>query len=125
MDTPDNLTHQLKGAATLYVQVEGGTNAPDVLAAVPGVRKVSVADRHERFIGYEIEAEPQRDVRRDVARAVVDSGWGLLELRPTRMSLEEIFLQLTTEEGRDAAPPPTGAVQAESAPAEMPGGAGA
>jgi ABC-2 type transport system ATP-binding protein len=37
-------------------------------------------------------------VRRDIARAVVGQGWGLLELRPARMSLEEIFLQLTTEE---------------------------
>jgi ABC-2 type transport system ATP-binding protein len=117
VDTPENLTHQLKGAATLYVQVEGGTDAPAVLGAVPGVRKVSIADRHERFVGYEIEVEPQRDVRRDVARAVVDSGWGLLELRPTRMSLEEIFLQLTTEEGREAAPPaaPAAAAQPEAA----------
>jgi ABC-2 type transport system ATP-binding protein len=48
--------------------------------------------------GYELEAEPHHDIRRDVARTVVDRGWGLLELRPTRMSLEEIFLQLTTEE---------------------------
>ena len=40
---------------------------------------------------------------------VVTSGWGLLELRPTRLSLEEIFLQLTTEEvdrGPANAPPP-------------------
>ena len=37
-------------------------------------------------------------MRRDVARAVVDGGYGLLELRPTRMSLEQVFLQLTTEE---------------------------
>ena len=37
-------------------------------------------------------------MRRDVARTVVDRGWGLLELRPMRMSLEEIFLQLTTDE---------------------------
>ena len=114
VDTPDNLTHQLKGAATLYVQVDGSPDAPAVLGAVPGVRKVSVADRHQHFVGYEIEAEPQRDVRRDVARAVVDSGWGLLELRPTRMSLEEIFLQLTTEEGREPAPEePQPAAQAD------------
>jgi hypothetical protein len=32
------------------------------------------------------------------ARTVVNGGWGLLELRPVRMSLEDIFLQLTTEE---------------------------
>jgi len=98
VDTPENLTHQLKGAATLYVQVEGDGAAVDALRDVPGVRAVRVADRHGSFVGYEIEAEAQRDIRRDVARAVVDRGWGLLELRPMRMSLEEIFLQLTTEE---------------------------
>ena len=38
------------------------------------------------------------DIRRDLARAVVSSGLGLLELRPLRMSLEEVFLQVTTEE---------------------------
>jgi gliding motility-associated transport system ATP-binding protein len=98
VDTPDNLTHQLKGAATLYVQVDGPAAAGDTLQGVPGVRTVSVADQHGSLTGYEIEAEANRDVRRDVARTVVEHGWGLVELRPTRMSLEEIFLQLTTEE---------------------------
>jgi ABC-2 type transport system ATP-binding protein len=101
-DTPENLTHQLKGAATLYVQVDGGEDVPRALAAVPGVQHVSAADRHGSIAGYEIEAEPNRDVRRDVARTVVDRGWGLLELRPMRMSLEDIFLQLTTEESTGA-----------------------
>jgi len=98
VDTPENLTHQLKGAATLYVQVDGGADAVDVLRGVPGVHSVSVADSQGSLTGFEVDAEPNRDVRRDVARAVVERGWGLLELRPTRMSLEEIFLQLTTEE---------------------------
>jgi len=97
-DTPENLTHQLKGAATLYVQVESNGDLLSTLKGVPGVVNVNVADRHEKYTGYEVEAAPNRDVRRDVARAVVDGGWGLLELRPNRMSLEEIFLQLTTEE---------------------------
>jgi ABC-2 type transport system ATP-binding protein len=99
IDTPDNLTHQLKGAATLYVQIEGGgAHADQALSGIPGVTSVTVADQHEQFTGFEIESEPQRDIRRDVARTIVERGWGLLELRPTRMSLEEIFLQLTTEE---------------------------
>jgi ABC-2 type transport system ATP-binding protein len=97
-DTPENLTHQVKGAATLYVQVEADGDAAEVLQSVPGVSTVSATDSHGRLKGFEIEAEPNRDVRRDVARVVVDRGWGLLELRPTRLSLEEIFLQLTTEE---------------------------
>jgi ABC-2 type transport system ATP-binding protein len=104
VDSPENLTHQLKGSATLYVQVEadGGGDIGAALSALPGVMKVSVADQYERRIGFEVESEPNRDVRRDVARAIVDRGWGLLELRPTRLSLEEIFLQLTTQEASAA-----------------------
>jgi ABC-2 type transport system ATP-binding protein len=98
VDSPENLTHQLKGAATLYVQTDGGPASADVLRSVPGVRKVTMADANDSLVGFEIEGEPNRDIRRDVARAVVDKGLGLLEMRPTRMSLEEIFLQLTTEE---------------------------
>jgi ABC-2 type transport system ATP-binding protein len=104
VDTPENLTHQLKGAATLYVEVEGDGDVPGALRAVAGVGAVAETVRHDRRTGYEIEAEPNRDIRRDVARAVVERGWGLLELRPTRMSLEEIFLQLTTEERAEEAP---------------------
>jgi ABC-2 type transport system ATP-binding protein len=45
-----------------------------------------------------VESEPDVDVRRELAHAVVTRGWGLLELRPVRMSLEDVFLQVTTEE---------------------------
>jgi len=104
IDTPTNLTNQLKGAAGLYVQVDSDGSAEDTLQTIPGVRKVTVADRHANVVGYELEAETNQDIRRDVARAIVDRGWGLLELRPTRMSLEDIFLQLTTEEQRTEEP---------------------
>ena len=114
VDTPENLTHQLKGAAALYVQVGGTHDAAGALSAVPGVRQVRRADQHEEFSGYEIEAEPNRDVRTDVAKAVVDAGWGLLELRPMRLSLEEIFLQLTTEDQEQIAAAATGAPAQEA-----------
>jgi ABC-2 type transport system ATP-binding protein len=109
VDTPENLTHELKGASKLYVQIEGDGAASPVLSAIPGVHAVTESDRHERFVGYEIEAEPDRDVRRDVARTIVNKGWGLLELRPVRLGLEEVFLELTEEAAKesatDAAPP--------------------
>jgi len=103
IDSPDNLTHQLKGAAALYVQIGGTHDASDALSRVAGVRNVLRQDQHDEFSGYEIEAEPNRDIRTDVARTVVNAGWGLLELRPMRMSLEDIFLQLTTEDQNTAA----------------------
>jgi ABC-2 type transport system ATP-binding protein len=55
-------------------------------------------DRRDKAVGYEVQSESGRDVRRDLARAVVSGGWGLLELRPMHLSLEEIFLSLTTDE---------------------------
>jgi ABC-2 type transport system ATP-binding protein len=98
VDTPDNLTHQLKGAAVLYVQVGGTRDAAGALRGVPGVHAVQQTDEHDEYLGYEIESEPGRDVRTEVAKAVVNAGWGLLELRPRRLSLEEIFLQLTEDQ---------------------------
>jgi ABC-2 type transport system ATP-binding protein len=99
VDTTENLTHQLKGSASLYVQVEGPEDAAlTALEAVPGVRHVAQADRHDQWVGFEVDVEKDHDIRRDIARTIVNKNWGLLELRPTRVSLEEVFLQLTTEE---------------------------
>ncbi len=99
VDTPDNLTSRLQGAGSLYIQVDSmGAEAKDALAAVPGVTGVTVSERHGAAIGYEVATAPDRDVRRELASTIVGRGWGLLELRPMRMSLEEIFLSLTTEE---------------------------
>ena len=105
VDTPDNLTRRLRGAETMYVQIDPGqADAKPILEAVPGVTRVAVADRHDDgAVGYEVESVRGHDVRRELAPAVVAQGWGLLELRPLRMSLEEIFLQVTTEE-QDAEP---------------------
>jgi ABC-2 type transport system ATP-binding protein len=98
IDTPENLTARLRGAETMLLQVEGDPAAvTSVLQAVPGVTRVS-ADGQDRRVTLEVESEAGRDVRRDLARAVVGGGFGLLELRPMRLSLEDVFLHLTTEE---------------------------
>jgi ABC-2 type transport system ATP-binding protein len=99
IDTPANLTARLRGSETLYVQVDsGGTNVVSALQRVAGVTGVVEADRHDGIAGYEVESRQGQDVRRELARAVVNSGWGLLELKPLRISLEDVFLSLTTEE---------------------------
>ncbi|MCU0255990.1 MAG: ABC transporter ATP-binding protein [Vicinamibacterales bacterium] len=99
VDTPANLTARLKGREATYVLVDaGGADAGPALQAIPGVVRVARSDQHGAAVGYELESEPGRDLRRDIARVVVSGGWGLLELRPLRMSLEEVFLHLTTEE---------------------------
>jgi ABC-2 type transport system ATP-binding protein len=104
IDTPDNLTARLRGSSTMYLQVDtSGADAGASLARVPGVTRVVEAERRDGLVAFEIDSERGRDIRRDLARAVVASGWGLLELRPMRMSLEDVFLSLTTE---DSVTPP-------------------
>jgi ABC-2 type transport system ATP-binding protein len=106
VDSPENLTARLRGTETMYIQVEGGgAEAARVLEVVPGVTRVSLADQRDGTAGYEVESAKGQDVRRELARAVVTRGWGLLELRPVRMSLEEIFLHLTTEEADEGSVP--------------------
>ena len=99
VDTPDNLTARLRGSETMYVQIDtAGADATSALRGLPGVTRVNESDRVGTAIGLEVESEQGRDIRRDLSRTIVNQGWGLLELRPLRMSLEEIFLSLTTEE---------------------------
>jgi gliding motility-associated transport system ATP-binding protein len=105
VDTPDNLTARLRGSETMYVQIDQAPgDAASTLTRVPGVTRVVESERRDGRVGYEVESEVGRDVRRDLARAVVTNGWGLLELRPLRMSLEDVFLSLITDESDAAAP---------------------
>jgi ABC-2 type transport system ATP-binding protein len=99
VDTPDNLTARLRGSETMFVQVEApGSEARATLEQIPGVTRVAVSSTRGESIGFEVDSERGRDIRRELASAVVSRGWGLLELRPMRMSLEDIFLSLTTED---------------------------
>ena len=99
VDTPDNLTSRLRGSETMYVQVDAmGADAGGALAGLAGVTKVTAADARDGIVGLEVESETGRDMRRELAATIVGRGWGLLELRPMRMSLEDVFLKLTTQE---------------------------
>jgi ABC-2 type transport system ATP-binding protein len=103
VDTPNNLTRRLRGSETMFVQVDPADAAPAgaALAQVPGVVRVASAEGAEG--AFEVESETGHDVRRELAKAVVLGGHHLLELRPMRVSLEDIFLSLTTEEQKEEA----------------------
>jgi len=122
VDTPENLTRQL-GVSTVYVQIDGdGGAAQAALSGLDGVAGVREAERHDRAVAYEIDAQDNRDIRRDVARTIVNKGWGLLELRPKRLGLEEIFLQLTEEANKDTAKAEAAATPPAESPAPTEGG---
>jgi ABC-2 type transport system ATP-binding protein len=103
VDTPENLTARLRGSETMFLQVAGpGDAVQQALTGIGGVTRVTVSAAKDGLVEVEVDSERGRDVRRDLAATIVSSGWGLLELRPMRMSLEDIFLSLTTEESTGA-----------------------
>jgi len=99
VDTPQNLRFQLQGAERVTVEVQGpASEITSKLSAMPGVvevRRISDSDGRHRF---QIEGELRKDIRSDLARTIVQNGWGLYELQSATMSLEDIFLKLTTAE---------------------------
>jgi ABC-2 type transport system ATP-binding protein len=103
VDSVQNLTARGGSSAILYLQVDAAGQDPRAaLAGVPGVARVEASAAEGNAIGLEVHPEDGRDVRREVASAIVSRGWGLLELRQARLSLEDVFLNLTTQE-EDAA----------------------
>ena len=108
-DTPENLTRRLQGAGALRVEARGDEAAlASLLRGVPGVLSVHARGGHDGAVVLDVEQEKGRDVRADVAAAVVGKGHALLGLQQLGMSLEDIFLSLTTT---DAAEAPSASVQ--------------
>ncbi len=99
VDTPENLTGRLRGSETIRMAVDPqGADPTPAIEAIAGVASVSAAAADGDSVALEVQCDQGTDVRRELARTVVSNGWGLLELTSLRMSLEDIFLELTTSE---------------------------
>jgi len=104
VDSPENLARRVKNTDTLLVEARGPAEAvARALGAVPGVAAVAPRAGGDGVAQFQVEAKGA-DVREALARAVVNGGWGLLELKPVELSLEEIFLNLTAAPAPAAAP---------------------
>jgi len=98
--TPTELRERWLGA--LGVEVEFGAAAPgqrDALLALPGVETAEAHGDGRRFVlGCALGADP----RAEIFRLAVARDWTLVELSPTRASLEDIFVRLTTHDEIEA-----------------------
>jgi len=107
-DKPDDLSEKLQHAERIEVSVRGAEapafiNAMRDISAVVDARsdqRVSVVQKaaREDFSPFIVDARPNVQAAEQIARSIIDNGWGLSNLTPLPMTLEEIFLELTTEE---------------------------
>ena len=97
-DTPKNLAEGLQGVERLEVEIGGPVaEVIPVLKAIRGVTAGVHANRDDRHTNT-IQAESGQDLRDAISQAVISNGWSLRGLQMVGMSLEEIFLRLTTHE---------------------------
>jgi len=96
-DTPENLQARLVGAERVVLRVRGDNDG-----LLEKVKKVKGAQNARVLPDGAVEYQfmPAQDVRPDVAKAVIQAGYDLLEMRAVGMSLEEIFLEVTKEEDK-------------------------
>ena len=101
-DTPSGLSRRLRGSGCIEVQVRGPGTKLQVVRELPGVRSVSVetADSaaQKREVLLTIETDVSSDVREALFFAMAARSWPILEMKTIDMSLEDVFLKLTTEE---------------------------
>jgi len=93
-DRIDNLSSMITGSKRIRLQVEGPVEkVSERLRRVKGVNQVSYQDRH-----HIVECAAEQDPRGKIMETIVQAGWTLLSLEAIELSLEDIFLKLTTEE---------------------------
>ena len=103
-DSVSNLQGRARSGESVLLEIGARSGSVDPVAVqrtleqVSGVTRVVFKEDGQRRAVFEVEGQKGRSLRGDLARAVVESGWDLNELRAASMSLEEIFLQLTGEE---------------------------
>jgi len=97
-DSLEKLTTRLKKGAIYHLQVKKpSTEGLEALRKIKGVREVSSEKNH---LSIETDSAGQ-DVREEVVEVAVKKGMGVLEFSPERVTLEEVFLRLTTDESQN------------------------
>jgi ABC-2 type transport system ATP-binding protein len=107
-DKPDDLSEKLQHAERIEISVRGAEapafiNAMRDISAVVDARsdqRATITQRAEReeFLPFIVDARPNLQASEEIAKTIIEHGWGLTNLTPLPMTLEEIFLELTTEE---------------------------
>ena len=99
-DTPDNLSRNLSSDHKLRMRIEGpDKEVKRLLKNIPGMLSVEVLGEREKGVfEYDIEGEPNSDLRREIFKRLAAREWAILGMRSSEMTLEDIFLQLTSDE---------------------------
>jgi ABC-2 type transport system ATP-binding protein len=96
-DTPENLMSRMRGVERIILEVDSAEQKlRQVLKTFSEIKSVQVDQGNKGLL--KVTVESNRDLRKDIARALVNGNIGLYEIYTDRVTLEDIFLRLTTKE---------------------------
>jgi ABC-2 type transport system ATP-binding protein len=95
VDSLDALTTRLRKGERLLLKVR--QNNSEIIKKLHALTKVNTVTEHQPA-QFTIDCEPNADIQDEIAQLSLDNKWGIVELKPASMTLEDIFLKLTLEE---------------------------
>ena len=97
-DTPENLQRRLRNVGRIEVHIKGPKDTVSAaLSSIRGVENVAlIADLGDGIRSYNIDTKRGDDVRSRISSAIVEGKWELVHMESITMSLEEIFVEVTT-----------------------------
>lgn len=95
--SPEELTKKAGGKEVVYVKIKGPqAEVLNKINNLANIVKVERKDKEsEEIYGYEVEAEEGVDIREQLAKMVMSANWGIMEFNKKKISLEDVFRELT------------------------------
>ena len=109
-DTADHLSHALTQDFRYIARIEGPeAEVEKLLSSLPGMESVECHGlKEEGVYEYTLEAQKDTDIRRNLFARLAERNWPLLGLKTTELTLEDIFLRLTSDQPVDMDEPDNG-----------------
>ena len=108
--TADEIAHNITNEHKMTLRIEGPTHTADdkriitdAIKTIQGVKYIRAdMEREKGIYDYDVETDGQTDVRREINRICSENGWNILMLQLSDLTLEDIFLKITMDEGIDS-----------------------
>ena len=105
--TADEIAKNITNEHKMTLRIEGPTHTADykreitdAIKTISGVKYVRADMERERGVyDYDIETDGKTDIRRDLNKLCAEKGWNILMLQLSDLTLEDIFLKITMDEG--------------------------
>ena len=95
VDSLEALTTRLRKGERLILKLRHSNN--ETIGKLRTLKKINtvIEDQTGQFT---IDCDPKANIQDNIAQISIDNNWGIIELKPASVTLEEIFLKLTVEE---------------------------